>query len=249
MASKKLSRSRDGRGPDELRKIRIRTGVNRYAEGSCLIEMGNTHVLCLASVEEKVPKWRDELGEGWVTAEYAMLPRATHTRSDRESVKGKPSGRTQEISRLVGRALRSVVDFSKLGPRTVTVDCEVLQADGGTRCASINGGYVALALALRGLQKKKLIAQWPLGQAVAAVSVGVVGKKCFLDLDYKEDSTAEVDMNVVMTGDGRFVEVQGTAEQEPFSERQMKEMIRMAGHGIEKLVRIQKKILKDRSRG
>jgi len=227
-----------------LRAIKIRPDVNRYAEGSCLIEMGHTQVLCLATVEEKLPKWREALAQGWVTAEYAMLPRATHTRSDRESVKGKVSGRSQEISRLVGRALRSVVDFSALGSRTVTLDCEVLQADGGTRCAAINGGFVALALALKQLRRKGLIKSSPLKQEVAAVSVGFVAGKPCLDLNYEQDSNAEVDMNVVMTSDGRFVEIQGTAEQKPFSEKQMAEMIKNATQGIRQIIQIQKKTLK-----
>lgn len=241
MASKKLPR-RVGRSRLQLRNLKIRTRVNRYAEGSCLIEMGHTQVLCLATVEEKLPKWREASQQGWVTAEYAMLPRATHTRSDRESVKGKVSGRSQEISRLVGRALRSVVDFSTLGPRMIAVDCEVLQADGGTRCAAINGGYVALALAIQGLMKKGLLAKSPLTGAVAAVSAGIVDGVCRLDLDYEEDSNAEVDMNVVMTGDGRFVEIQGTAEHRPFSDRQMKEMVNAAAKGIRKIIQVQNKI-------
>lgn len=226
-----------------LRPLKFKTQVNRYAEGSCLIEMGNTQVLCLASVEEEVPKWRKDLGEGWVTAEYAMLPRATHTRSARESVKGRVSGRTQEISRLIGRALRAVVDFKKLGPRTVTLDCEVLQADGGTRCASVNGAMIALALACRRLQREKRIAAWPLTDTVAALSVGYVGGKLCVDLCYEQDSAADVDMNVVMTGDGRFVELQGTAEHEPFSLAQSQRMIRAAAQGIEKITRIQRQAL------
>jgi ribonuclease PH len=227
----------------KLRPIQIKTDVNRYAEGSCLIEMGHTKVLCLASVEEEVPKWKKELGEGWVTAEYAMLPRATHTRSSRESVKGKVSGRTQEISRLIGRALRAVVDFPKLGPRTITLDCEVLQADGGTRCAGINGAMVALALACRRLQREKKISAWPLTGTVAALSVGIVSGKLCVDLCYEQDSAADVDMNVVMTGDGRFVELQGTAEHDPFTLAQSQQMIRAAAQGIRKVTQIQGRAL------
>jgi len=208
--------------------------------------MGYTKVLCLASVEEKVPGWREELGLGWVTAEYAMIPRATHTRTRRESVKGKLSGRTQEISRLVGRALRSVVDFRILGPRTVTLDCEVLQADGGTRCASITGAYLALAQACRQMRKKGLIDGDPLADQVAALSVGVVGKQGLLDLSYEEDSQAQVDMNVVMTGQGKFIELQGTAEGDPFSYAQATKMIRMAQEGLKTLLSIQQKFLKAR---
>ncbi|MFO1464452.1 MAG: ribonuclease PH [bacterium] len=226
-----------------LRPLNIKTKVNRYAEGSCLIEMGHTKVLCLASVEEEVPRWKKDLGEGWVTAEYAMLPRATHTRSSRESVKGKVSGRTQEISRLIGRALRAVVDFSKLGPRTITLDCEVLQADGGTRCASINGAMVALAMACHRLHREKKLQSWPLLDTVAALSVGVVAGKLCVDLDYEQDSGAEVDMNVVMTGDGRFVELQGTAEHNPFTFAQAQEMMRAAEQGIRRIGLLQRKAM------
>lgn len=233
------------RSPLALRPLKLKTQVNRYAEGSCLIEMGNTQVLCLASVEEEVPKWKKDLGEGWVTAEYAMLPRATHTRSARESVKGKVSGRTQEISRLIGRALRAVVDFKKLGPRTVTLDCEVLQADGGTRCASVNGAMIALALACRRLQREKKIAAWPLTGTVAALSVGYVGGRLCVDLCYEQDSAADVDMNVVMTGDGRFVELQGTAETTPFDDAELAELLVLANKGISELIAAQKKVLGD----
>ncbi|MCE9625616.1 MAG: ribonuclease PH [Deltaproteobacteria bacterium] len=218
-----------------LRPLSFQLNVNRYAEGSCLVTMGNTKVLCLASVEEEVPRWKKDLGEGWVTAEYAMLPRATHTRSSRESVKGKVSGRTQEISRLVGRALRAVVDYKKLGPRIITLDCEVLQADGGTRCASINGAMVALAMACHRLKREKKIEAWPLTGTVAALSVGIVDGALCVDLCYEEDSSAEVDMNIVMTGDGRFVELQGTAEHKPFTFAQSQQMIRAAERGIRKI--------------
>lgn len=222
-----------------LRPLKIKTQVNRYAEGSCLIEMGHTKVLCLASVEEEVPKWKKELGEGWVTAEYAMLPRATHSRSSRESVKGKVSGRTQEISRLVGRALRAAVDFRKLGPRTITLDCEVLQADGGTRCASINGAMIALSMACHKLWREKKVTEWPLIGSVAALSVGIVSGKLCVDLCYEQDSAADVDMNVVMTGDGRFVELQGTAERDPFTLRQSQQLIEAAAKGIREITRMQ----------
>jgi len=234
----------DHRSSKALRPLILKTGVNRYAEGSCLIQAGHTRVLCLASVEEEVPRWKKELEEGWVTAEYAMLPRATHTRSARESVKGKPSGRSQEISRLIGRALRSVVDFKKLGPRTITLDCDVLQADGGTRCASITGAFVALAEACHRLQKEKKIQAWPLKDTVAAISVGIHQGQMLLDLCYEEDSAAEVDMNVVMTGRGAFVELQGTAEQEPFSEAEARGMIALAKSGLKEVAKKQNQILK-----
>ncbi len=230
--------------PLKLRPLRFKKNVNRYAEGSCLIEMGHTRVLCLASVAEDLPKWRKESGLGWVTAEYAMLPRATHTRSDRESVKGKVSGRTQEISRLVGRALRAVVDFKLLGPHSITLDCEVLQADGGTRCAAINGAMIALALACRRLMKEKKIERWPLKDTVTAVSVGLVQRKLCLDLCYEEDSAADVDMNVVMTGKGEFVELQGTAEHRPFSKAEAKSLLDLAAVGLRKVTKAQRAALK-----
>jgi len=234
----------DGRKPDELRKATIKPNVNRYAEGSCLIKMGHTQVLCLASVEEELPRWRKDSGLGWVTAEYAMLPRATHTRSRRESVKGKVSGRTQEISRLIGRALRAVVDFEKLGPRSISVDCEVLQADGGTRCASITGAYVALVLACKYLKKQKLISAWPLLDSVSAISVGILHGQNLLDLPYEEDSAAEVDMNIVMTGKGKLVEIQGTAEQAPFSFQKAGQLMKLAGKGCEELRKLQNEVVK-----
>lgn len=227
-----------------LRPLRFKKNVNRYAEGSCLVEMGHTRVLCLASVEEELPKWRKDSGLGWVTAEYAMLPRATHTRSDRESVKGKLSGRSQEISRLVGRALRSIADFSLLGPRSITLDCEVLQADGGTRCAAINGAMVALALACRRLMKEKKLEKWPLKELVAAVSVGISQRRLCLDLCYEEDSAADVDMNVVMTGQGDFVEIQGTAEHRPFSKAESKAMLDLAASGLGKILKAQHQALR-----
>ncbi len=234
----------EGRRPDQLRNFTVEKNVNRYAEGSCLVRLGHTHVLCLASVEEKVPEWRMVKGLGWVTAEYAMLPRATHTRVPRESVKGKVSGRTQEISRLVGRALRAVTDFKLLGPRTISVDCEVLQADGSTRCAAISGAYVALALACQNLLDRRLLEAWPLKEKVGAVSVGIVQGGTCLDLCYEEDSQAEVDMNVVMTGGGKFIELQGTAEMEPFSKAQLQKLLGLAQTGMEEVFKVQEKILK-----
>src|SRR6476660_5833372 len=207
----------DGRTPDQLRPISITRGWSKQAEGSALIEFGNTRVLCTASLTEGVPRWLKGEGRGWVTAEYAMLPRATNTRSDRESVKGKIGGRTHEISRLIGRSLRSIIDTKALGENTIVLDCDVLQADGGTRTAAITGAYVALAEAIEHARAQGLIGKkaQPLTGSVAAISVGIVGGRAVLDLDYPEDSTAETDMNVVMTGDGRFIEVQATAAGAP----------------------------------
>ncbi|HZS05881.1 MAG TPA: ribonuclease PH [Blastocatellia bacterium] len=226
----------DGRSPGELRPVRITTGFTRYAEGSVLIEMGATHIICNASVEDRVPNFLKGKGSGWVTAEYSMLPRATETRTPREIGRGGPSGRTHEIQRLIGRSLRSVINTAALGERTVTIDCDVIQADGGTRTAAITGGFVALALALhRQVEAGKLV-RAPLRDYVAATSVGIVDQRTLLDLAYSEDSRAEVDMNVVRTGDGRFVEIQGTAEHEPFSRARMDELIAVAEHGIEQLI-------------
>jgi ribonuclease PH len=210
-----------------------------HAEGSVLVAFGDTKVLCTASVTQGVPRWRKGSGLGWVTGEYAMLPRATTTRSDRESVKGRPGGRTQEISRLVGRSLRAAVDLSALGENTVVVDCDVLQADGGTRTAAITGGFVALRDAVAWLRERGALAGEPLTRSVAAVSVGVVDGRAVLDLDYAEDVAAETDMNVVMTGDGRFVEVQGTAEQEPFDRSLLDDMLDLATAGCAELTRLQ----------
>jgi ribonuclease PH len=226
----------DGRSPGELRPVRITTGFTKYAEGSVLIEMGATRIICTASVEDRVPNFKKGKGEGWVTAEYSMLPRATETRTQRELGRGGPSGRTHEIQRLIGRSIRSVIDFAALGERTVTIDCDVIQADGGTRTAAITGGFVALALALSKQSEAGKITGSPLRDYVAAVSVGIVDQRALLDLAYIEDSRAEVDMNVVRTGDGRFVEIQGTAEHEPFSRAQMDELIAVAEHGIEQLI-------------
>ena len=236
---------RDGRGPEELRPARVTTGYLKHAEGSCLIELGDTRVLCAASLEEKVPPFLKGKGEGWVTAEYGMLPRATTTRSQREVSRGGASGRTHEIQRLIGRSLRAVVDMKALGERTVWIDCDVLQADGGTRCASITGAFVALVEALRRLRKQGTLAALPVRDFVAAVSVGRVKSTILLDLNYEEDSSAQVDMNVVKTGDGRFVEVQGTAEGQPFSEDEMGQLLATADKGIRELVAIQRKALGD----
>lgn len=239
-----MKKRHSGRTPAMLRPVKIKTKFTRYAEGSVLITQGHTQVICTASVEEEVPRHKKNSGEGWVTAEYSMLPRATHTRSQREAVKGKVSGRTQEISRLIGRALRAVIDLKKLGERSVLIDCDVIQADGGTRCASINGGYVALKMACDGLVKKGLIPESPLLDSVAAISTGVVDGVACLDLDYEEDSTAHVDMNFVMTGFGKFVEIQGTAEHEPFSIAEMDAMRKLAQKGIAEIIAIQERAVK-----
>jgi len=225
----------DGRAPDELRPITIEPGFVRTASGSALIAAGGTRVICTASVEESVPRWMVGKGRGWVTAEYSMLPASTGERKQRDSARGRPDGRTVEIQRLIGRALRGIVDFEALGERTVWIDTDVLEADGGTRCLSITGGYVALQLALAGLVEKGALDALPLTQSVAAVSCGVVGGEALLDLDYSEDSSAEVDMNVVMTGDGGLVEVQATAERTPLSRASLDEMLALAAAGIEQL--------------
>jgi ribonuclease PH len=229
----------DGRVNDALRQVRITRNFTKHAEGSVLIEFGDTRVICTASVEESVPPFLRGKGTGWVTAEYSMLPRATHTRSSREAAKGKQSGRTLEIQRLIGRSLRAVTDLAALGERSITVDCDVIQADGGTRTASITGAYVALHDALATLAGRGLIPQIPLREAVAAVSVGIVAGQAVLDLDYLEDSSAEVDMNFVMTSSDRFVEVQGTAEAEPFTVAQMDAMRLLATTGIRRLFALQ----------
>ncbi|HEY7710066.1 MAG TPA: ribonuclease PH [Candidatus Entotheonella sp.] len=233
----------DGRRPDELRPVTITPNVNKYAEGSVLIQMGDTHVLCTASVEESVPPFMRDRGEGWVTAEYSMLPRSTGTRSARESSRGRLGGRTMEIQRLIGRSLRAVTDLPNLGERTIWLDCDVIQADGGTRTASITGAYVALHLALQQLLQQGLIAQIPLKDAVAAVSVGMLQDIPHLDLNYPEDSTSDVDMNIVMTGSGNLIEVQGTAEGEPFSQDSLLELLALARQGISQLVEAQRAVL------
>ena len=233
----------DGRAPDELRPVRITPGYLPYAEGSVLIEMGNTRVVCAASLDDRVPPFLRNSGQGWLTAEYAMLPRATQTRTAREIGRGGPSGRTHEIQRLIGRSLRAVADLRALGERTITIDCDVLQADGGTRTAAITGSYVAFALASNHLLKNGRITRSLMTDHVAAVSVGIVDNVPLLDLKYDEDSRAEVDMNVVCTGDGRFIELQGTAEREPFSRAQMDELVALGSLGIEALVSIQKDVI------
>ncbi len=233
----------DGRRADQLRAVRLQRHYTRHAEGSVLVSFGDTQVLCTASVEERVPPHRRGSGGGWVTAEYGMLPRATHTRSDREAAKGKQSGRTQEIQRLIGRSLRAVFDLEALGERTLSLDCDVLQADGGTRTAAITGAYVAAHDACTWLQEKGLLKAWPLRDAVAAISVGIVGGVPMLDLAYTEDSACDTDMNVVMTGAGGFVEVQGTAEGEPFARQQLNSLLELAGQGIADLVQAQRQAL------
>jgi ribonuclease PH len=234
----------NGRGERELRKIVLEPGVSKHAEGSCLARFGDTHVLCTASLEEKVPPHVFGTGAGWVTAEYGMLPRSTHDRMAREAARGKQGGRTLEIQRLVGRALRAAVDLRALGPRTVTLDCDVIQADGGTRTAAITGAWVALALAVRAVRAQKKLANEPMRRHVAAVSVGIVGGKVCLDLDYDEDSTADVDMNVVATGEGELVEVQGTAEGKPFPRPDLDRMLDAALEGIARLKELQAAALK-----
>jgi ribonuclease PH len=231
------------RPADALRPVRLTRGFTRHAEGSVLVEFGETRVLCTASVEEKVPAFLKGKGSGWVTAEYGMLPRATHTRGSREAATGKQSGRTQEIQRLVGRSLRAVTDLGALGERQVTLDCDVLQADGGTRCAAITGAMVALADAVAFLKAKGLVTREPIRDFVAAVSVGLVGGVACLDLDYAEDSACDTDMNVVMTGSGGFVEVQGTAEGAPFTRAEMDALLALAGEGIARIVAMQRAAL------
>jgi ribonuclease PH len=232
-----------GRAPDALREVSLVTGFARHAEGSCLIRMGNTEVLCAASVEGRVPPFLRGAGEGWVTAEYGMLPRATHTRGDREAARGKQSGRTQEIQRLIGRSLRAVVDRKAMGEMSITLDCDVLNADGGTRCAAITGAWVALALAFRRLRQTNVLAKDPLIGQVAAISCGLSGGEAVLDLDYAEDSTAEADANFVLTQGGGIVEVQGTAEKEPFSEAQFLSLMTLARRGTEQLFAAQRATL------
>src|SRR5881394_494965 len=234
----------DNRNAEELRAVKITPNFLPHAEGSALIEMGNTRVICAASVEDKLPfHLRGQRVEGWVTAEYAMLPRSTHTRTQRELGRGGPSGRTHEIQRLIGRSLRAIVNRKLLGERTITLDCDVLQADGGTRTAAITGAYVALAIACKRLMKEKKIARSPIVSEMAAVSVGIVDGSPLLDLKYDEDSRAEVDMNVVCTGDGRFIEVQGTAEGLPFTREQMDNLLELAQEGIGELSRLQRQII------
>jgi ribonuclease PH len=232
----------DGRRPDQLRPVKLTSGTMKFAEASCLVEWGQTKVICTATVEERVPPFLKNSGTGWVTGEYGMLPRSSAQRIERE--RGKVGGRTQEIQRLIGRSLRTVVDMRTLGERTVIVDCDVLQADGGTRCASITGGFVALVEALRLLKRRRLLLEVPVRDFVAASSVGMVRGRPVLDLSYAEDSTADVDMNVVMTGRGGLIELQGTAEREPFGHADLARMLKLAGQGVSQLLRAQQRALR-----
>jgi ribonuclease PH len=236
----------DGRRPDELRPVTIEPDYLKFAEGSCLISVGNTRVLCAATIEDKVPQWMKGRGTGWVTAEYSMLPRATQERTQREASKGRLGGRTHEIQRIIGRALRAVTDMSKLGERTVWLDCDVLQADGGTRTAAVTGAWVALALALRKAFDPNARAKWPLAGQIAATSVGIVAGQPLLDLAYDEDSRAEVDMNVFMTDAGRFTELQGTAEATPFSRGELDALLGLAESGIRRLIDAQRSVVDGR---
>ncbi|HUS11045.1 MAG TPA: ribonuclease PH [Pyrinomonadaceae bacterium] len=233
----------DGRAFDELRAVKITPGYLPYAEGSVLIEMGLTRVVCAASVDERVPSFLRNTGQGWITAEYSMLPRATQQRTPREVRRGAPSGRTHEIQRLIGRSLRVAADMRHLGERTITLDCDVIQADGGTRTAAITGAYVAFALAADALLRTRKIQRNIITSEVAAISVGIVGNTPLLDLKYDEDSQAEVDMNVVCTGDGRFIELQGTAEREPFTREQMESLVALATKGIHSLIELQREAI------
>ena len=233
----------DGRRRDQIRPVKVTRNFTKHAEGSVLIEMGDTKVICTASIEEKVPPFLKGRGTGWVTAEYAMLPRATHDRSPRESVKGKQGGRTLEIQRLVGRALRALIDTVRLGERTIWIDCDVIQADGGTRTASITGAFIALADAVAVLKKKELVKSNPLTDYLAAISIGKVAGQVMVDLAYEEDSHAEVDLNLVMTGAGQYVEVQGTAEKTPFNKKDMDEFLDLGWGAIRELVELQKSLI------
>ncbi len=232
------------RACDQIRSVKIVKDFTCHAEGSVLIEMGNTKVICTASVEEKLPPWMKDARSGWVTAEYGMLPRATGTRTEREAVRGVQSGRTQEIQRLVGRSLRAIIDLSKLGPRTIKLDCDVIQADGGTRCASISGAYVALRLAVNRLLKKGVIEEDPIKAQVAAISVGIYKGVPVCDVDYEEDHQCDTDMNIVMTSGGGFVEMQGTAEGEPFTDEEMAELVKLAKGGLKQIFLCQQEVLK-----
>lgn len=236
----------DGRQPNQMRPIKITRDFLRHAEGSALIEVGDTKVVCTASVEDRVPPFLRDTGQGWVTAEYGMLPRSTKTRTSREASTGRPSGRTYEIQRLVGRSLRGVTDLAKLGPRTLWIDCDVIQADGGTRTAAITGAYVALADALHYLRANGKVGSLPLKDFVAGTSVGVIDGRAVLDLCYAEDSVADVDMNVIMTGAGRFIEIQGTAEDTPFDRPQLDAMLALATAGIQDLIAVQRRLLAER---
>jgi ribonuclease PH len=232
-----------GRAPDSLRSISLEPDCNRYAEGSCFVRFGDTHVLCTASVEERVPRWMRDTGRGWITAEYGMLPRSTATRTDREASRGRQTGRTQEIQRLIGRSLRAVTDLKAMSEMQVRVDCDVLQADGGTRTASITGAYVALHLAFKKLVDLGILSAVPLTDQVAAVSCGLYQGAPVLDLDYEEDSAAQVDVNFVLTGKGAIIEIQATAEDEPFSEAQLIQLLALAHKGVGELTLLQRKAL------
>ncbi|MGM1021772.1 MAG: ribonuclease PH [Bacillota bacterium] len=237
-----MSRS-NGRNSDELRPMKLTAGVNKYAEGSVFIEVGETKVICTATVEERVPPFMKGQGKGWVTAEYSMLPRATHTRNQREAARGKLTGRTMEIQRLIGRALRSVVNLQALGERTITLDCDVIQADGGTRTTSITGSFVALAIAVNKIALQHKLPVFPITDFLASVSVGVVGGKALLDLNYEEDSKAKVDMNLVMTGGGKYVELQGTGEESPFDRQELDQLLSLGEQGILQMIEHQKEVL------
>ncbi|UHA74397.1 ribonuclease PH [Paenibacillus sp. 481] len=233
----------NGRTAEQTRPISIRTNTNKYAEGSVTIEVGDTKVICTASIEERVPPFMKGQGKGWITAEYAMLPRATQVRNHREAARGKLTGRTMEIQRLIGRALRSVVDLQALGERTITLDCDVIQADGGTRTTSITGAFVAMAIAINKVAEQHKLAKFPITDFLASVSVGIIQGQTLLDLNYEEDSTAKVDMNVVMTGAGKFVEVQGTGEESPFSREELNALLASAEQGIQSIIELQKEAL------
>lgn len=237
-----MSRS-NGRNGDELRPMKLTAGVNKYAEGSVFIEVGETKVICTATVEERVPPFMKGQGKGWVTAEYSMLPRATHSRNQREAARGKLTGRTMEIQRLIGRALRSVVNLQALGERTITLDCDVIQADGGTRTTSITGSFVALAIAVNKIAIQHKLPVFPITDFLASVSVGVVGDKALLDLNYEEDSKAKVDMNLVMTGSGKYVELQGTGEESPFDRQEFDQLLSLGEQGILQMIERQKEVL------
>jgi ribonuclease PH len=232
-----------GRAVDQLREVTLEPGYAKYAEGSCLVRFGDTHVLCAASLDDRVPPFLRNSGQGWVTAEYGMLPRSTHTRTGREAARGKQSGRTQEIQRLIGRSLRAVTDFKAMGERQIRLDCDVLQADGGTRTASITGAWVALHIALSGMLKAGLVEKMPLNDHVAAVSCGLYKGEAVLDLDYAEDSNAQADANFVLTGNGGIVEIQSTAEEDPFSREQFNRLLELAEQGIVNLVGLQKQAI------
>ncbi len=232
-----------GRAVDQLREVTLEPGYAKYAEGSCLVRFGDTHVLCAASLDDRVPPFLRNSGQGWVTAEYGMLPRSTHTRTGREAARGKQSGRTQEIQRLIGRSLRAVTDLKAMGERQIRLDCDVLQADGGTRTAAITGAWVALHIALSGMLKEGLVEKMPLNDHVAAVSCGLYKGEAVLDLDYAEDSNAQADANFVLTGNGGIVEIQGTAEEDPFSREQFNRLLELAEQGIVNLVSLQKQAI------